>query len=876
MKGLSNNMLEEAIPQSKTNLLVTFIHRHKYLSVFILGTLMYILAVLPSIIMRGGLFYYYGDYNMNYIQGAMLTQRSLREGYIFWNPMIDWGSSLFNSFGASSGGFATSLFMYLLLPFPTEWVPYLLPFVMALRYGTAALTAFVWLRSFTKTDNAALIGALLYAFSGFQSINVVFGIFHDTTAFFPLFLLTFDRLMQKKGRIGFVIMTAIMAFQSLFFFYGQVIFLLIYFFVRYFRPREKWLPFRSEAERARRKRNLKLFFTALLYGSIGVAITGFFLIDSISGLLGMSRVSNTVSGASIFAYGNGTTVWEIIKNMFFIPEQMGCQKLFNNSEIGWASVSLYLPCVSISGVIAYFFFKKGQLKKDWRGKLAIILLVMSLVSVLNAAFSAFNSNYYARWFYILILVFCLLSAIAFENNEERGMKVGTKIVIVFSVIFSAVMIFSDNYYIYIIAISLLNVLFLFYLVFGNRKVENGKRFINIEATVIIAILCCISTGSVLFAGSNIFPNEIAKHFEEHAVKDPPKLDMNEFGRIEGTDFNNWTFAWNYPTTEDFVTTVTPSIFDVFENFQFGRTQVSTIYAKNAGLRQLLSTKYYVEGFVNAETEEPAIIPLKVLGIEKPESSSESASLSSISSGNSGSSFSGSEKKSFELFKDDGRDGIPAQFEKIGRMSELDIYENRHFIPMGFTFEHYILEEDIKKLKKDGIDNAFDGNTLNLGETEEEDPVWLATRLLVKDIVLNEDQAERYKDILKYDDDAHDKPMSEVDFCAECDKRAETSCTSFSYDRDGYFAETTLDRDNLVFFSIPWDKGFTAYVDGEKTEIEKVDFGFIAVPVKAGTHTIRLYFRPYYMNVGIAVSLAGMLALILTIIFGRKKKSAKKR
>ena len=57
MKGLSNNMLEEAIPQSKTNLLITFIHRHKYLSVFILGTLMYILAVLPSIIMRGGLFY---------------------------------------------------------------------------------------------------------------------------------------------------------------------------------------------------------------------------------------------------------------------------------------------------------------------------------------------------------------------------------------------------------------------------------------------------------------------------------------------------------------------------------------------------------------------------------------------------------------------------------------------------------------------------------------------------------------------------------------------------------------------------------------------------------------------------------------------------
>ncbi len=869
-------MSTETIPLTKQNPIRAFITRHKYLSVFLLGTLLYIIAVLPSIIMRGGLFYYYGDYNLNYIEGAMLTQRSLRGGYIFWNPMLDWGSSLFNSFGASSGGFATSLFMYLLLPFPTEWVPYLLPLIMALRYGTAALTAFVWLRSLTKTDNAALIGALLYAFSGFQTINVVFGIFHDATAFFPLFLYSFDRLMQKKGKIGFVIMTAIMAFQSLFFFYGQVIFLLIYFFVRYFRPREKWLPFKIEAERARRRRNLKLFFTALLYGAIGVAITGIFLIDSISGLLQMNRVSSTVSGASIFAYGNGTTTWEIIKSMFFIPEQMGYQKLFFSTEISWASVSLYLPCVSVSGVIAYFFFVKGRLKKDWRGKIAIILFVMSLVSVLNSIFSAFNIQYYARWFYVLILVFCLLTAIAFENNEENGMKAGTKIVILFSVIFSAVMILSDNYYIYIIAISLLNVLFLFYLVFGNRKADYGKRFINREATVIIAVLCCISTGSVLFSGSNIFPNEIAEHFEEHAIKDPPKLDMDEFGRIEGTDVNNWTFAWNLPTTEDFVTVVTPSIYNVFDNLQFGRAQASTIYAKNAGLRQLLSTKYYIEGFINAETDEPAIIPLRALGITKPEKSAESASSSVVSSTASGSSASGSSKKSFELFKDDGKDGIPVQFEKIGRMSDLDIYENQHFIPMGFTFDHYILEEDIERLSKEGIDNAFDGNTLNLGETEEDDPVWVATRLLVKDLVLNEKQAEKYKDILKYDDDAHEKPMSEVDFCAECDKRAETSCTSFSYDRDGYFAETTLDRDNLVFFSIPWDRGFTAYVDGEKTEIEKVDFGFIAVPVTAGTHTIRLYFRPYYLKVGIAVSLVGVGTLLLTIVFELRKRKRKRK
>ena len=76
-----------------------------------------------------------------------------------------------------------------------------MPVLLALKYGVASLTAYAYIRRFVKTPNAALIGALLYAFSGFQAYNVFFNHFHDVTAFFPLLLLALEQRVVD-GRRG--------------------------------------------------------------------------------------------------------------------------------------------------------------------------------------------------------------------------------------------------------------------------------------------------------------------------------------------------------------------------------------------------------------------------------------------------------------------------------------------------------------------------------------------------------------------------------------------------------------------------------------------------------------------------------------------------
>ena len=93
---------------------------------------------------------------------------------------------------------------------------------------------------------------------------------------------------------------------------------------------------------------------------------------------------------------------------------------------------------------------------------------------------------------------------------------------------------------------------------------------------------------------------------------------------------------------------------------------------------------------------------------------------------------------------------------------------------------------------------------------------------------------------------------------------------------------TARKDGYLYTSIPYEDGWSAYVDGEKTDTVPLgDDGFILIPVTAGTHTITLRYLPSGFLPGCA-AFAGAAAVFLTIcILTRHKKfetaeSSKKR
>jgi uncharacterized membrane protein YfhO len=80
----------------------------------------------------------------------------------------------------------------------------------------------------------------------------------------------------------------------------------------------------------------------------------------------------------------------------------------------------------------------------------------------------------------------------------------------------------------------------------------------------------------------------------------------------------------------------------------------------------------------------------------------------------------------------------------------------------------------------------------------------------------------------------------------------------------------MERDNLVLFSVPYDKGFTVTVDGQPAEAERANFGLTAVFVPEGTHEIRFRYMPVGFLPAAAVSVLTALLLIGDMIRRRMK------
>jgi uncharacterized membrane protein YfhO len=63
----------------------------------------------------------------------------------------------------------------------------------------------------------------------------------------------------------------------------------------------------------------------------------------------------------------------------------------------------------------------------------------------------------------------------------------------------------------------------------------------------------------------------------------------------------------------------------------------------------------------------------------------------------------------------------------------------------------------------------------------------------------------------------------------------------------------LDKKELLFFSIPYDPGWTAIVDGKRIRPLLVNIGFMGIIIDAGDHTVELEYKVPYFNTGLIIS-----------------------
>lgn len=177
-----------------------------------------------------------------------------------------------------------------------------------------------------------------------------------------------------------------------------------------------------------------------------------------------------------------------------------------------------------------------------------------------------------------------------------------------------------------------------------------------------------------------------------------------------------------------------------------------------------------------------------------------------------------------------------------------LYHNDNYVPMGFTYDYYVTKA-----------------------TYEASVKTLRSNLLLRALVLEDEDVKAYGQYLTELPDAMLDDLHYDSYTQDCADRRAHSCSVFQMNNAGFHAEITLDKTNLVFFSVPYDDGFTAYVNGEKADILRVDEGLMAVLCPAGASSIDFVYQAAGLSASRMVTAVAIPVWVVYVAYFVRRK-----
>jgi uncharacterized membrane protein YfhO len=169
--------------------------------------------------------------------------------------------------------------------------------------------------------------------------------------------------------------------------------------------------------------------------------------------------------------------------------------------------------------------------------------------------------------------------------------------------------------------------------------------------------------------------------------------------------------------------------------------------------------------------------------------------------------------------------------------------------MGFTYTHFITESEFERVAEDK-----------------------RHALLCRYLVVPNDEVEYYSQFMtqvKYGDLINSQLDEESYFQSCLDRLAGDYCDTFETSTDGATATIDMDKKNLVFFSIPHDSGWSAYVNGKEVDVHKVYYGFFAIECPEGKCDIELKYETPGFKLGAISTIVSLLIFAGYLFICRK-------
>lgn len=742
----------------------------------VIGAIIGIVAFSPIWLRNNGQYMDYGDYFLQYVPFIKELKRMVAAGSLSWS----WNSFLGDSFiGAYSYYTVFNPFAWFVALFPDKYILYATMLATVLKLSVSMVAAVLYLKHFCRSDIYAVIGALLYTFSGFTLVNTNFYFFLDVIAVFPFLMHGLELLITEGKRSVYVVSLALNAAINYYFFVSTVIIVIVY------------AVFRMELYKVSSWKVWGLSVLRIAVCSIiGVGMAGLALIPSLYAILGSGKATETIGTQLLFMYWP-QNILERLRTLV-APIESGRYHAFFDSS-AWSSTGIFIPLFGIS-LVAQWCVRK----KDWLKKICIFFTVCYFVPFLNAAFNLFSSTDYTRWLYGLALLFSLTTVRTLEEVAESKQNFNKKLLLGIS-IFTAMLLIVPTviYFMYRAGIVCVNIF---------ASVCTTEYFMGYSVLVIIIVLCAANYAAlwrvvtfksfkvkstlylvILACTLNFFVyNEI--NYDLHAT-DYSNSYYYQKSLVEGTDNMECNFKYRIDHPGQIA------------NYGLFKGIPSVNYYNS--LQNSNSSRFSAEVGIGDNLKD-TILLTPAAGGEYTDA------LLSVK----------------YYYDYDGNSTIPDGFRYLRTENGTDIYENENYIPMGFAYDTYCLEEQLVDLAPDE-----------------------RTKIMLQSLVINRSDEDAVKTYLECNNNIDDK--KEITELVLMHK--ETACSSFEGTAEGFTAEINLDTDNIVFFSIPNDTGWEITVNGEPANIIDANYGLLGICCNAGCNKISATYHTQGLTTGIICS-----------------------
>lgn len=703
-------------------------------------------------IVSDGVFTLFDDFNLQQIPFACVVNESIKQGSQ-WSWSTDLGTSLIAGYSFYNFG---SPFYWITLLFSSKAYPYLMGWLFILKYAVAGTAAYAYTTYFLNDRRWGMLAGILYAFSGFQSFNIMFFHFHDVVALFPLVLIGLEEYIRNNKKSFFIFSIFINAITNYFFFVGEVVFVALYFVVREidFSNKEAFVSF------------VKKGMMCVAYAAVGVAMAGVIFVPSVLFILGNSRASAGLPGL----FYDRNQLLNLFRAFIWPVDIQNDHATIDAGE--WNSISLYLPLWGISLALAYVVKKIKE--KDRLAILVIVLVVMSFIPILNALFYGLTEATYKRWWYMLVLILSLLTVKVLENRDFYRCKMAIIINLLCAaafivVVFALKLILKPDLFLVNVILIIVGVVCAFLLV----SIKSNYRL----AIILTSVFACFTTFYTvhLYRGDNDSADYMRVYNAGMGLDEiDPQYRYN-------TNYNMFALVGNVGNMGTFSSTVSNSIAEFHGNLGEYRENLSPYTSEHEYIRMLFGGKYDI----------------------------------------------------------------------IGTSDGFDVVESDDVSPIGYAVNSYVTEDELREYARV---NGYDEGV----------------KLLLADVALKDDDVQKngLDSIL-----VHDSDLDKVLYSDALDlvkSNQDNKVDNFVRTKKGFECTTNFSEKRVLYFTVPYDAGWTVRINGEKVDIIDSN-GMMAIGVPDGNSKLEFTYVTPGLTVGGACACFAWCIFVFLLMSERKRR-----